>query len=102
MNLEKVNITELKKLWLKPQIKERLTELLTEETKWEYLVEQIYKLDQPDAVIIENKSYSLQKASFMRLKPGVWLNDEVMNAYVSLINDSDPANTFAFNSFFFT
>jgi Ulp1 family protease len=38
----------------------------------------------------------------MRLRPGTWLNDEVVNAYVSLINEEDPANTMAFNTFFFT
>ena len=87
-------------MWLKPQIKEKLS--LSEETDWQDLVTQIYNLDEADSVIIESNSYSLQKASFMRLKPAVWLNDEVMNAYVSLVNEVDPANTIAFNTFFYT
>ena len=87
-------------MWLKPQIKEKLS--LSEETDWQDLVTQIYNLEDADSVIIESNSYSLQKSSFMRLKPGVWLNDEVMNAYVSLVNEVDPANTIAFNTFFYT
>ena len=55
----------------------------------------------PDLVIIETKDYQLQKQSFLRLNPGKWLNDEVINAYVALVN-SISGTTFAFNTFFFT
>ena len=43
-----------------------------------------------EQVIIETKEYQLQKQSFLRLNPGKWLNDEAVNAYVSLVNSISP------------
>jgi Ulp1 family protease len=60
-------------------------------------------------VVIETDDYSLTKRSFERLGANRWLNDECINAFVSLINrretdkskDKHP-DTFAFNTFFYT
>jgi Ulp1 family protease len=42
-------------------------------------------------IVITNQkaNYTVSKKSLMGLKPGKWLNDEVINAYVSLINERD-------------
>lgn len=39
-------------------------------------------------VVIDNEkaNYRITKGSLERLLPGRWLNDEIINAYVSLIN----------------
>lgn len=39
------------------------------------------------APLIEKKDYLIQKESFLRLTQGRWLNDEVVNAYVILLNN---------------
>jgi len=57
--------------------------------------------------VIEDEEYVLTKESFNRFRPNTWLNDECINAYVSLINRREKergtgVNTFAFNTFFFT
>jgi len=47
-----------------------------------------------DDVVIKNDElgYSLQKRSLQRLQPRQWFNDEIINGYVSLINDRDMKN----------
>lgn len=64
---------------------------------------------QNDEIVISTDSYSLTKQSFERLSKQRWLNDECLNAYVSLINSREAQRcgpkhpcTFAFNTFFFT
>ncbi len=44
--------------------------------------------DQKSEVVIDNKkaNYFITRGSLERLKPGRWLNDEILNAYISLIN----------------
>jgi hypothetical protein len=55
-----------------------------------------------DAVIKNEKlGYSLLRGSLERLGPRRWLNDEVLNGYVALIN-SVPKPVFVMNTFFFT
>jgi Ulp1 family protease len=77
---------------LAPKLKEiLLNKFKNEEIKKEILVEQIYKHMEPDEVVVQNNDYTLLKSSFMRLRPGVWLNDEVMNAFICLVNHSDPS-----------
>ncbi len=41
-----------------------------------------------DSKVIKNAtpSYEIQKSSLKKLQPGKWLNDEVINAYIALIN----------------
>jgi Ulp1 family protease len=42
-----------------------------------------------DEPVIKNErlNFEISRPSFNRLKPGKWLNDEVINAYIKLIND---------------
>lgn len=59
-------------------------------------------------VIIDNDkaNYRVTKGSIQRLEPGKWLNDEIVNAYVSLINDREKqlnlGSVFTFNTYFYT
>jgi sentrin-specific protease 1 len=56
-------------------------------------------------IVIKNDTanYILTKSSLERLKPGRWLNDEVLNAYISLVNlRSTTTHAFVFNTFFYT
>ena len=50
--------------------------------------------------------YTIDSASFKRLRPGCWLNDEIINAYTHLINkqlaNSTNKNMLCLNSFFLT
>ena len=61
-----------------------------------------------EKVIIRNEkaNYNLVRGSLDRLKPGQWLNDDIINAYVGLINQRTAAsglkNVFIMNTFFFT
>ena len=62
----------------------------------------------PEDVVIKNETadYTISLASIKRLEPRKWLNDEIINAYISLINERDNimnnGNVFIFNTFFFT
>ena len=42
----------------------------------------------PSEVVVDCSGYSLTKSSFMRLQPGRWLNDECINAHISLVNEN--------------
>lgn len=59
-----------------------------------------------EATVVKSDLYQLTKSSFERLGPGQWLNDEVINAYIALVNKrergSGAISSFAFNTFFFT
>lgn len=62
-----------------------------------------------DHVVVQHEGIQLYKKSFMRLRPGNWLNDECINAYSYLINqrenqkaDGKHPITFAFDTFFYT
>ena len=62
----------------------------------------------PEDVVIKNDvaDYTITQASIKRLEPKKWLNDEILNAYITLINERDKimnnGNVFIFNTFFFT
>lgn len=59
-------------------------------------------------VVIDNEkaNYRISKGSLQRLQPGKWFNDEIVNAYVSLINDREKefnlGSVFSFNTYFYT
>ena len=36
--------------------------------------------------LVQTKMYDVSNESLKKLRPGTWLNDELINAYVSLIN----------------
>ena len=60
-----------------------------------------------DAVIDNEKAnYRITKSSLERLLPGKWLNDEIINGYVSLINEREKeqnlGNVYIFNTYFYT
>mmetsp|Transcript_20603 Transcript_20603/g.27819 ORF Transcript_20603/g.27819 Transcript_20603/m.27819 type:complete len:158 (+) Transcript_20603:983-1456(+) len=40
----------------------------------------------PNRPLVSNPLYKVSNESMKRLKPGVWLNDELINAYVYLVN----------------
>ncbi len=44
--------------------------------------------DQIAEVVINNEkaNYFITRGSLERLKPSKWLNDEILNAYISLVN----------------
>lgn len=54
--------------------------------------------------VINNQvaNYTLTKSSLERFKPGRWLNDEILNAYISLVNLRQPSQAYVFNTFFYT
>ena len=55
--------------------------------------------------MIKCPSYTIDKASFQRLRPGSWLNDELINAYTCLINKflaNSTKKMLCLNSFFLT
>ena len=43
------------------------------------------KQDNASAIMSSKSAYSVQVGSMLRLEPGRWLNDEVINAYISLL-----------------
>ena len=55
-------------------------------------------------IIIRNDEadYFVTRGSLERLKPGRWLNDEILNAYVKLVNRRQLNKAYAMNTFFFT
>lgn len=71
------------------------------------IMEAIDENFEPGDTIIKSDLYQISKQSFDRLRPGKWLNDEIINAYVSLINQREKlenqgqVQTFAFNTFFY-
>jgi Ulp1 family protease len=64
--------------------------------------------DQKSEVVIDNKkaNYFVTRGSLERLKPGRWLNDEILNAYISLINQRSYENNlkhaYVMSTFFYT
>ena len=61
-----------------------------------------------DDVVIDNQkaNYKVTKGSLKRLEPGKWLNDEIINGYISLINEREKefntGSIFCFNTYFYT
>lgn len=59
-------------------------------------------------VVIDNEkaNYRVTKGSLKRLSPGKWFNDEIINAYISLINKREQemnlGSVFTFNTYFYT
>jgi len=63
------------------------------------------KGDKEDVVIRNDEAnYFITRGSLERLKPGKWLNDEILNAYIKLINmrKGPFKGGFALNTFFYT
>jgi Ulp1 family protease len=63
--------------------------------------------DDTDIVIDNTQAdYRVTRGSLKRLNPGQWFNDEIVNGYISLINQRDKAlnqnSVFCFNTFFYT
>ena len=57
-----------------------------------------------DEVVIRNDeaNYFVTRGSIERLRPGKWLNDEIINAYIRLINLRKSMKGYALNTFFYT
>ena len=57
-----------------------------------------------DEVVIKNDqaNYFINRGSFERLRPGKWLNDEIINAYIRLVNLRKSMKGYAVNTFFYT
>ena len=55
-------------------------------------------------IVIKNDiaNYVLSRSSLERLKPRKWLNDEVVNAYISLVNQRPAQKAYVMNTFFYT
>ncbi|TNV80992.1 hypothetical protein FGO68_gene15811 [Halteria grandinella] len=62
--------------------------------------------DESPIISNERLNYEISRSSFERLQPGRWLNDEVINAYIKLINDRTAqkslTNAYVMNTFFYT
>lgn len=48
--------------------------------------QQVVKNSVPSLTLVKNPRYTVSNESLKKLRPGVWLNDELINAYVSLVN----------------
>ena len=46
----------------------------------------IKQRDPSSRIVQHNPHYMVEDSSMQRLKPGKWLNDELINAYASLVN----------------
>ena len=55
------------------------------DTENDELTQSYFDLEEPDYIISSYQGNTLSQDSFNRLKPGVWLNDEVINLYCKLI-----------------
>lgn len=61
-----------------------------------------------DDVVVKNDkaNYTISRGSLARLKPGKWLNDEIINSYINLVNlrtkDLGLIHAYTFNTFFYT
>jgi len=57
-----------------------------------------------EEIVIRNDkaNYQLTTGSLERLNPRKWLNDEVVNAYISLVNLRPGQNAYIMNTFFYT
>lgn len=80
-----------------------------DEAHYEEILNVIREHSGPNDKIIKHELYEITRKSFERLNPGVWLNDEIMNGYVSLINKrcrstetGDRRTCFAFYTTFYT
>ena len=40
----------------------------------------------PDTPLVINPLYSVSNESMRKLRPGTWLNDELINAYATIVN----------------
>lgn len=47
-----------------------------------------------------NAAVEMLKDDFSRLRPGVWVNDEIMNAFYALLDKETSNNIFPMSSFF--
>lgn len=63
-----------------------VVELLEE--KYEAILKKMKKVKK----VCRIKNYSVSNQSLKRLKPGIWLNDELVNAYVYLVNQRCASN----------
>ena len=54
---------------------------------------------QPNHLIKEYKGHRITLETFQRLRPGIWLNDEIINYYFQLLQDKDP-NAWYLSTFF--
>jgi Ulp1 family protease len=73
-----------------------------------HCVQQIMRGEVPqDEVLIERFNQPIRADDLMTLRPGAWLNDEVINFYMNLINerskqDSKALKVHCFNTFFYS
>ena len=61
----------------------------------------------PTIPLVNDPRYTVSNDSLRRLRPGTWLNDELINAYVSLVNtrlraQKSGPRMLCLNSFFMT
>ena len=61
----------------------------------------------PTFPLVHDPRYTVSNESLRRLRPGTWLNDELINAYVSLVNtrlrlQNNGPRMLCLNSFFMT
>jgi hypothetical protein len=61
------------------------------------------QLDKEEVVIRNDQAnYFITRGSIERLRPGKWLNDEIINAYIRLVNLRKSMKGYAVNTFFYT
>jgi hypothetical protein len=59
-------------------------------------------MDKEEVVIRNDQAnYFITRGSIDRLRPGKWLNDEIINAYIRLINLRKSMKGYALNTFFY-
>jgi hypothetical protein len=60
-------------------------------------------MDKEEVVVRNDQAnYFITRGSIDRLRPGKWLNDEIINAYIRLINLRKSMKGYALNTFFYT
>ena len=78
-------------------------------TEWIGIVDALLRLSNSNETIIEKFRVSLKHTDLLRLNPGVWLNDEIINFYIRLCEEREKAASRALarnpnlfmNSFFY-
>lgn len=55
-------------------------------TRLNEVYEKIVKSADPSKPLVCNPVYSVSNESMRKLRPGTWLNDELLNAYAFLVN----------------
>lgn len=68
------------------KVKERLSAVSDED-----LAQVLKAFSAPDDSIVANHSIEMKARDFRRLQNGVWLNDEIVNFYMGLLQDRDTA-----------